>query len=69
MHAQEEAVAFYEKIGWSPVGGTFYEANIPHRVMIDPPKELAAIERLLLWEDPDVAENIKEFLKRQARRR
>lgn len=34
MHSQLEAVAFYEKLGWTSQGDVFYEANIPHRAMI-----------------------------------
>ena len=33
LHAQESAVPFYEKHGFTAVGEVFYEANIPHREM------------------------------------
>lgn len=33
LHAQVEAIPFYEKHGFTIVGDTFYEANIPHRGM------------------------------------
>jgi predicted GNAT family N-acyltransferase len=34
MHSQVEAVPFYQKLGWSAEGEIFYEANIPHQVMV-----------------------------------
>lgn len=34
MHSQMDAVPFYEKLGWKAQGEIFFEANIPHRVMI-----------------------------------
>jgi predicted GNAT family N-acyltransferase len=34
MHSQMDAVPFYEKLGWKSQGDIFFEANIPHRVMI-----------------------------------
>ena len=34
MHSQMDAVPFYEKLGWKSQGEIFFEANIPHRVMI-----------------------------------
>ena len=33
LHAQVEAIPFYEKHGFSTEGDVFYEANIPHRGM------------------------------------
>lgn len=30
LHAQEHALAFYRKKGFTPVGERFWEANIPH---------------------------------------
>jgi predicted GNAT family N-acyltransferase len=33
LHAQVEAVPFYEKQGFSAHGEVFYEAEIPHRAM------------------------------------
>jgi hypothetical protein len=32
-HAQLDAVPFYDKLGWQPVGEVFIEAGIPHRKM------------------------------------
>jgi predicted GNAT family N-acyltransferase len=34
LHAQESAIPFYEKQGFTAVGKIFYEADIPHRVML-----------------------------------
>jgi len=34
LHAQVEAIPFYEKHGFTAEGDVFYEANIPHRGMI-----------------------------------
>ena len=34
LHAQETAISFYEKHGFTAVGDIFYEANIPHREML-----------------------------------
>jgi len=34
LHAQVEAIPFYEKHGFTAEGGVFYEANIPHRGML-----------------------------------
>ena len=36
MHAQESAISFYEQIGWKAEGPLFYEAGIPHRLMVKP---------------------------------
>ena len=33
LHAQVEAITFYEKHGFTPEGDIFYEADIPHRGM------------------------------------
>ncbi len=63
MHAQQEAVGFYEKLGWIAVGDTFYEANIPHRVLILPPEDQSVIKRLRLWQDSEVREDIKAYLR------
>ncbi|NGX42036.1 MAG: putative N-acetyltransferase YjcF [Chlamydiae bacterium] len=37
MNAQEDAIPFYEKLGWVALGEPFFEAEIPHKVMIFPP--------------------------------
>lgn len=34
LHAQVDAIAFYEKHGFTTQGGIFYEADIPHRAML-----------------------------------
>ena len=34
LHAQVDAIAFYEKQGFVTNGDIFYEANIPHREML-----------------------------------
>lgn len=34
LHAQVEAIPFYEKQGFTAHGKIFYEANIPHREML-----------------------------------
>lgn len=34
FHAQETAVAFYERYGFEVVGDLFYEADIPHYEMV-----------------------------------
>ena len=34
LHAQLDAIAFYEKQGFVPESDIFYEANIPHREML-----------------------------------
>jgi predicted GNAT family N-acyltransferase len=36
MHAQKSAVNFYLKLGWVAVGEEFFEANIPHQILIYP---------------------------------
>lgn len=33
MHAQQDAIGFYTKLGWVPQGDVFFEAGIPHRVL------------------------------------
>jgi predicted GNAT family N-acyltransferase len=33
MHAQQDAVSFYERLGWKSEGEIFYEAGIPHQAM------------------------------------
>lgn len=33
LHAQSDAIPFYEKQGFTAQGDIFYEANIPHRAM------------------------------------
>ena len=37
LHAQEHALGFYEKFGFTAVGERFFEANIPHFKMIYQP--------------------------------
>jgi predicted GNAT family N-acyltransferase len=39
MHAQTSAVGFYEKLGWQARGDIFYEAEIPHRLLLLPKKK------------------------------
>jgi predicted GNAT family N-acyltransferase len=34
LHAQEYIVGLYEKVGFVKKGNTFYEANIPHYLMV-----------------------------------
>ena len=34
LHAQVEAIPFYERHGFTAEGDVFYEANIPHRGML-----------------------------------
>ena len=34
LNAQESVISFYEKLGFGPVGGQFYEASIPHKKLI-----------------------------------
>lgn len=34
LHAQEHALGFYEKLGFSPVGERFWECEIPHFKMV-----------------------------------
>ncbi len=63
MHAQQDAVGFYQRLGWVAVGGTFYEADIPHRVLILPPEDSSTIQRLRLWQDSEVREDIKTYLR------
>lgn len=36
MHAQLDAVPFYEKLGWIPQGEIFFEASIPHKLLFLP---------------------------------
>jgi predicted GNAT family N-acyltransferase len=33
LHAQVQALGFYEKLGFAATGGVFMEAGIPHRLM------------------------------------
>lgn len=49
MHAQLDAVPFYEKIGWTRVGDPFFEADIPHFAMLKLPSADAALKALLCW--------------------
>jgi predicted GNAT family N-acyltransferase len=37
MHAQESAVAFYERCGWRKFGAAFVEAGIVHYAMVKTP--------------------------------
>lgn len=34
LHAQEPVIKFYTKLGFTPVGDIFYEADIPHKKLI-----------------------------------
>ena len=63
MHAQESAVGFYVKLGWVPIGAEFPEANIPHRVLIYPPRNLEVIQQLKIWNDPHCREDIRAHLR------
>jgi predicted GNAT family N-acyltransferase len=63
MHAQAEAVGFYLKLDWVAIGEAFIEADIEHRVLIKPPPSKIEIQKLLLWKDPEVRDDIKDYLK------
>ena len=63
MHAQLEAVGFYVKLRWVPIGEVFEEASILHRVLIYPPHSKAELKHLLAWKDPEVHDDIKNHLK------
>lgn len=67
MHAQGNAVGFYEKLGWIAVGETFKEADIPHRIMVFPPAGRSGVEGLLAWSDPEARQDIRDLLRRLAR--
>ncbi|MGE0526704.1 MAG: GNAT family N-acetyltransferase [Bdellovibrionales bacterium] len=63
MHAQEHAVGFYVKLGWVPLGEEFLEAEIPHRVLIYPPKDCYRLARLRIWQEPEAREDIRNHLR------
>lgn len=60
MHAQKDAIPFYLKLGWIALGEIFYEAGIPHQLMIFPPKNTADLKCLT---DPTTPPTILNYLK------
>lgn len=63
LHAQLAAELFYHKLGWVPIGPTFNEDGIDHRVMIRPPKTKERIRALLCFKDPKCPADILDYLK------
>lgn len=59
MHAQEDAVPFYQKIGWSAVGERFTEAGIAHRIMIRHP---STAQRLRALAEPSLPPAVRTAL-------
>jgi hypothetical protein len=43
LHAQAQALGFYEALGFEPRGEEFLEAGIPHRLMVLPFRNLLAV--------------------------
>ncbi|MFQ5729992.1 MAG: GNAT family N-acetyltransferase, partial [Waddliaceae bacterium] len=64
MHSQSNVISFYEKLGWIPLGETFFEAGIPHRMMILPPKVMADLKKLKCLNDSKTPPVILSFLQR-----
>ncbi len=62
MHAQKSAYGFYEKLGWKAVGEQFIEADIVHQMMIYPPQDKVSIKKLLSSEDPNLVNEIRNYL-------
>jgi predicted GNAT family N-acyltransferase len=62
MHAQKNAVGFYLKLGWVPIGQNFFEANILHQVLIYPPKDRDLVKNLEIWKFQESREDIKNYL-------
>ncbi|MCU7811997.1 MAG: GNAT family N-acetyltransferase [Candidatus Thiodiazotropha sp. (ex Notomyrtea botanica)] len=48
LHAQTDAEVFYAKAGFTDVGKTFYEADIPHRKMVLHPSAFDSVMDLTL---------------------
>ena len=63
MHAQLDAVGFYERLDWLGVGEVFYEADIAHLLMIKPPRDEAA-RRALLALTPEESFGVSPSIKR-----
>lgn len=61
MHAQIDAVPFYDKRGWNPLGAVFDECGIDHQLMVLLPKNTSHLKCL---KDPDTPQDIKEFLRK-----
>ncbi|MCB1106661.1 MAG: GNAT family N-acetyltransferase [Chlamydiia bacterium] len=59
MHAQVDAISFYEKRGWEGVGEVFQEGGISHQWMVLIPKSLKGLRCL---EDPKTPEVIKRYI-------
>lgn len=62
MHAQENVVGFYKKLGWMSFGDTFYQANIEHRLMVYFPKDVSKLAGLKLREDAEGREDLKKYI-------
>lgn len=65
MHAQEEVVSFYERLGWKVIGESFEEAGIRHRMMIFIPVDFSKIKKLKCLEDPNIPKSISSYLKKK----
>lgn len=59
MHPQEDSISFYLKLGWVPIGDTFSEAGVIHRLMVYPPENK---ERLKCLNDPKTPPAILNYL-------
>ncbi len=62
MHAQFHAVAFYEKLGWVPVGEIFVELNTEHIIMIHLPPTSESIKSMSCYEDKSIPKPIYKYL-------
>lgn len=62
LSSQKEAIPFYQKLGYQTIGKYYLDANIEHKVMIKPPKDVSTLKCL---NDPNCREEIKEILERR----
>ncbi len=62
MHAQENAIPFYKKLGWVVVGDSFVEAHLKHYILLLPPDNDVEVRNLLCLKDPRTPQAIIDYL-------
>jgi predicted GNAT family N-acyltransferase len=58
MHAQLQALPFYQALGWQSCGTEFEEAGIPHVTMIRPPADARKLKAMTDTRVPPYIQNV-----------
>lgn len=62
IHAQENALNFYKKLGWEVIGKSFIEADIKHYLMVNFLKDPSYIKNLKCLKEPFLDNDLKKYL-------